>query len=141
MITANQVHKGLALRYRGEVYEVVDFQHVKPGKGGAFVKLKLKNMVTQRVLEDTIRPEDKLEDVFMEEKHFQYLYKQQDLYVFMDLETYDQIELNKATVDHILPYLLEQMEIRAKSTPEGQLFGISLPKSVELKIVDTAPDF
>lgn len=140
MITANQVRKGIAVQYRGDVYEVVDFQHIKPGKGGAFVKLKLKSFTTQRVLEDTIRPEDKLEDMFLEEKKYQFLYKQGNTYVFMDQSTYNQIELDKAQVEHVLPYLIENMEVTAREG-EGRLYDITLPKTVELKIVETVPNF
>lgn len=140
MITANLVKKGLAIKYRNDVFEIVDFQHVKPGKGSAFVKMKLKSMTTQRVLEDTVRPEDKLDNLFMEEKKYEYLYSQGDTYVFMDLVTYNQIELEKSFVEHLIPYMKENMEVTAKES-EGKLYGITLPNSVELKIVETSPNF
>jgi len=140
MITANLVKKGLAIKYRHDVYEIVDFQHVKPGKGSAFVKMKLKSMTTSRTLEDTVRPEDKLEDLYMEEKKFEYLYQQGLNYVFMDLTSYEQIELEKEKVEHIIPYLKDNMEVSARES-EGVLYGLSLPNSVELKIVETAPNF
>ena len=140
MISANQVRKGLAIKYRHDVFEIVDFQHVKPGKGSAFVKMKLKSMTTDRTLEDSVRPEDKLEDLFMEEKKFEYLYRQGQSYVFMDLTTYEQIELEKEQVAHVVPYLKENMEITTKES-EGKLYGICLPNSVELAITETAPNF
>ena len=140
MITANQVKKGIALKYRGDVFEVVDFQHIKPGKGAAFVKLKLKSMNTGRVLEDSIRPEEKLDVLYMTEKKFEYLYAQGEGYVFMDLTTFDQIQLEKHIVEDIVPYLKENMEVTARES-EGKLYGISLPNTVELTIVDTAPNF
>ena len=140
MISASQVRKGLALEYRNDVFEVVDFQHVKPGKGAAFVKVKLKSMTTERVLEDSLRPEDKLEELFMEEKKYQYLYRQGDQYVFMDLTSFEQIELSKQKVEHLLPYLLENMEVSAREN-EGRLFGLSLPNTVELRITETAPNY
>ena len=141
MITANNVRRGLAIQYRNDVFEITDFQHVKPGKGSAFVKMKLKSMTTDRTLEDSVRPEDKLEDLYMTEKEFEYLYSQgEDTYVFMDLTTYDQIEIEKAKVAHVLPYLKENMEVTAKENG-GNLYGIHLPNSVELKVVETTPNF
>ncbi len=140
MITANLVKKGLTLDYRGDVFEIVDFQHVKPGKGGAFVKIKLKSLTNERVLEDTLRPEDKLEDLYMEEKRFEFLYVQMGKYVFMDLETFNQIELEKKAVEHILPYLKENMEVTGREG-KGRLFSLTLPKSVELKVKETAPNY
>ena len=140
MITANQVKKGIALKYRGDVFEVVDFQHIKPGKGAAFVKLKLKSMTTGRVLEDSIRPEEKLDQLYMTEKKFEFLYAQGDGYVFMDLTTFDQMTLDKAIVSDIAPYLKENMEVTARES-EGRLFGICLPNTVELAIVDMDPNF
>lgn len=140
MISANQVKKGLAIKYRDDVFEIVDFAHVKPGKGAAFVKLKLKSMTTARVLEDSIRPEDKLDVLFMTEKKFEYLYGQGDTHVFMDLQSYDQVELDKAMVEDLLPYMKENMEVTARES-EGKLYGISLPNSVELEVTETTPNF
>jgi len=140
MITANQVKKGLAIKYRHDVYEIVDFQHVKPGKGSAFVKLRMKSMTTARTLEDSIRPEDKLEDLYMEDKKFEFLYRQGNSFVFMDLSTYEQIELEEEKVSHVLPYLKDNMEVSAKES-EGTLYGLALPNSVDLYITETAPNF
>jgi elongation factor P len=140
MITANLVKKGLAIKYRNDVFEIVDFNHVKPGKGSAFVRMKMKSMTTGRVLEDSVRPEDKLEDLYMEDKKLEYLYRSQDILVFMDLTTYEQLEMELAVVKHIVPYLKENMEVSARES-EGKLYGIVLPNSVELKITETAPNF
>jgi elongation factor P len=140
MISANQVRKGLALKYRNDVFEIVDFQHVKPGKGAAFVKLRLKSMTTERTLEESVRPEDKLEDLYMTDVKMEYLYRQGDGYVFMDLSTYEQTEIPEEQVSHILPYLKENMEVSARES-EGKLYGLALPNSVELQIVETAPNF
>jgi len=140
MITANNVKKGIALKYRNDVFEIVDFSHVKPGKGSAFVKLKLKSMTTDRTLEDTVRPEDKLEDLYMDEKKFEFLYSQLDKFVFMDLVTYDQVELEKDSIKNVLPYLKENMEVTAKES-EGKLYNIHLPNSVELIIKETTPNY
>lgn len=138
-ISANNVHRGLTIRYRDDLYEITNFDHVKPGKGSAFVKMRLKSLTTGRTLEDSVRPEDKLEDLFMEEVHMEYLYEQQGNYVFMDLASYEQVEFSKAQVEHVLPYLLENMEVRARENG-GKYYGISLPKSVTLKVVSTAPN-
>jgi elongation factor P len=140
MITANQVKKGLAIKYRHDVFEIIDFQHVKPGKGSAFVKIRIKSMTNGRTLEDSIRPEDKLEDLYMEDKKFEYLYRQADKLVFMDLSTFDQREIDAKAVENITPYLKENMEVSARES-EGVLYGIVLPNSVDLKIVETAPNF
>lgn len=139
MISANQIRKGIAIKYRDDMFEIVEFQHVKPGKGGAFVKMKLKSFTTGRVLEDTVRPEDKIEDVFLEDKPMEYLYNTGDKYVFMDLKTYEQVELDKVQVEHVIPYMKENMEVSARGA-EGKLYSIALPNSVELQIVDTAPN-
>jgi elongation factor P len=140
MITANNVKRGLAIKYRDDVFEIVQFDHVKPGKGSAFVKLKLKSMTTDRVLEDTVRPEDKLEDMYMDEKKFEFLYSQGATYVFMDLVTYDQIELDKSALKSVVPYLKENMEVTAKES-EGKLYNIHLPNSVVLAIKETTPNY
>ncbi len=91
---------GLVLNIDGQLWQIIEFQHVKPGKGGAFVRLKLKSMTTSRVLEDTIKSEEKLEDLYMQEVNFEYLYKQGESYVFMDLVSFDQVEMAKASVEH-----------------------------------------
>lgn len=140
MISANQVRKGLAIKYRNDVFEIVDFNHVKPGKGSAFVKMKLKSMTTGRTLEDSVRPEDKLEDLYMEDKKLEYLYRQVDTLIFMDLDTYEQLEIEASVIANVVPYLKENMEVTARES-EGTLFGISLPNSVTLKITDTTPNF
>lgn len=140
MITANLVKKGLCIKYRNDVFEIVDFNHVKPGKGSAFVRMKMKSMTTGRVLEDSVRPEDKLEDMWMEDKKLQYLYRQNDELIFMDLTTYEQLPIEAKVIENIIPYLKEEMEVSARES-EGKLYGIVLPNSVELKIVETAPNF
>ena len=105
------------------------------------MKMKLKSMTTSRVLEDTVRPEDKLEDMYMEEKKFEFLYAQgTEVYIFMDLITYDQVEMSKASIEHIIPYLKENMEVTGRES-EGKLYSVTLPNSVVLKVTDTTPNF
>jgi len=140
MISANQIRKGLVIKHRFDVFEVTDFQHVKPGKGSAFVKMRIKSLTNGRTLEESIRPEDKLDDLYMNDIKMEYLYRQGDAYVFMDLKTFEQTELSKEVVAHIVPYLKENMEVTARES-EGRFFGLSLPNSVELAIVETAPNF
>ena len=140
MITAGDLRKGVTFEYEGKVYVVVDFMHVKPGKGAAFVRTKLKNVVTGQVIELTFNPVTKFEKAQIERKQMQYLYNDGDLYYFMDNETYDQIPLNESDLGDTLKYLKENMVVKILSF-KGKVFAVEPPMFVELEITYTEPGF
>ena len=140
MITAGDLRKGVTFEYEGKVYVVVDFLHVKPGKGAAFVRTKLKNVITGATLERTFNPSEKLQGAEIEKRDMQYLYADGDLYYFMDNETYDQMPLNKETLGDCLKYLKENMEVTILSF-KGKVFAVEPPIFVELEVTYTEPGF
>ncbi len=137
---AGDFRNGTTFEMDGGVYRVVEFQHVKPGKGAAFVRTKLKNVITGAVLEKTFNPSDKYPGAEIERKVMQYLYSDADLYYFMDNETYDQIPLNKADLGDTLKYLKENMEVTILSF-KGKVFAVEPPIFVELEVTYTEPGF
>jgi elongation factor P len=136
-VSTAEFKKGLRIVFDGQPYAIVDFQHVKPGKGGAFVRTKLKHMKAGRVIDNTFRSGEKVELVDFEEKHMQYLYRD-DLYHFMDTETYEQVALTAADVGEASDYLKENTEVDVLYI-SGSPAGIDLPNFVELAIVKTDP--
>lgn len=140
MVSAGDFRKGLTIEIDGQVWMVVDFQHVKPGKGAAFVRTKIKNVMTGNVLEKTFSPTEKFPKAMVERKEMQYLYSDGELYHFMDTETYDQLPLNLDKVEDALPYMKENMNVTIKFF-KGEAFSVEPPNFVELEIVDTEPGF
>lgn len=140
MISVNDLRTGLTIELDGDVYSVVDFLHVKPGKGAAFVRTKLKNVKTGSVQERTFRAGEKVPRAHVETKHMQYLYSSGDEYFFMDTNTYDQISLLASDLDEAPKYLLENMTIGIQFF-QGQAIGVDLPTTVNLKVVETEPGF
>ena len=138
MILAGDFRKGVTFVDGTTVYVIVDFQHVKPGKGAAFVRTKIKNVMTGAVLERTFNPTDKFEKAHIESKKMQYLYADGDLYYFMDPETYDQIPLNKAAIGDALKFVKEN-EICKLVSHNGSVFGVEPPLFVELLITECEP--
>jgi elongation factor P len=138
MISTNDLRTGLTIEVDGEVYSVVDFQHVKPGKGAAFVRTKLKNMRTGRVVEQTFRAGEKVNRAHIERKEMQYLYREAESIVFMDNETYEQVSITEDQLGDNINYLQENMNIFVLIY-NGELMGIDLPHSVELKVATTEP--
>jgi elongation factor P len=138
MISTNDLRTGLTIEVDGEVYSVVAFQHVKPGKGAAFVRTKLKNMRTGRVIEQTFRAGQKVNRAHIERKEMQYLYREAESFVFMDNETYDQVSITEEQLGDNINYLQENMNIFVL-TYNGELMGIDLPHSVELEVASTEP--
>lgn len=138
MVSTNDLRTGLTIEVDGEVYSVVDFQHVKPGKGSAFVRTKLKNIRTGSVVERTFRAGEKVNRAHMERKEMQYLYSEGDSFIFMDNETYDQLSLSSEQLGDNAKYLKENMNIHVLIY-NGELMGIDLPNSVELKVVSAEP--
>ena len=138
MISAGEFRKGVTFEYEGNIYIVVDFQHVKPGKGAAFVRTKMKNIVTGQVLERTFNPTERVEEAKIEKKEMQYLYNEDGIYYFMDMETYDQIPLNYDQVQEAMKYVIENMMVSIQFY-KGKAFSVLPPMFVELNITDCEP--
>lgn len=140
MITAGEFRNGATFELDGQIFQVVEFQHVKPGKGAAFVRTKLKNIVTGATIERTFNPTDKMPKAHIERKDMQYLYNDGDLYYFMDVETYEQMPLSKDQLGDSLMFVKENMTVKILSH-KGNVFGIEPPTFVELEITETEPGF
>jgi len=138
MILAGDFRKGVTFEMEGKVYTVVDFLHVKPGKGAAFVRAKIKNCVTGQTLEQTFNPTAKFESAVIERKEMQYSYNDGEFYYFMDPETYDQLPLNKDQVEEALNFMIEGMNATVLSY-KGNVFSVVPPNFVELTIAFTEP--
>lgn len=138
MISSNDFRPGVTIEIDNQVWQVVDFQHVKPGKGAAFVRAKIKNLQTGAVIERTFNAGEKLPRAHVDRKTMQYLYESDGSYNFMDTETYDQIELSKEQLDTALNFLKENMEISVMFF-NGVIIGVELPNTVELEVVETDP--
>ena len=140
MISAGDFRNGITIEFEGNVYQIIEFQHVKPGKGEAFVRTMLKNIINGGVVEKTFRPTEKCPQARIDRKDLQYLYADGDLYNFMDTETYDQIALNSDTVGDALKFVKENEMVKICSY-NGNVFAIEPPLFVELEITDTEPGF
>lgn len=140
MISVNDVRNGMTIEIDGHVFQVVEFLHVKPGKGAAFVRTKLKNVITGGAVETTFRAGEKVQRAIVERREFQFLYANQGIWTFMNTETYDQIELTAEQIGDAKNYLLENMMVQIiewKTT----IIGVDLPNTVELKVIETEPGF
>ncbi len=140
MISAGDFRNGITIEIDGNIFQIIEFQHVKPGKGAAFVRTKLKNVVSGGVVEKTFRPTEKCPQARIDRKEMQYLYEDGDLYNFMDTETYDQVALNADTVGDALKFVKENEMVKVCSY-NGNVFAIEPPLFVELEITDTEPGF
>lgn len=140
MVSAGDFKNGLTVEIEGNVFQILEFQHVKPGKGAAFVRTKLKNIINGGVVEKTFRPTEKFENAHIDRKEMQYLYNDGDLYYFMDTETYDQIAVNNDTVGDSLKFVKENENVKLSSY-QGSVFAIEPPLNVELEITETEPGF
>ena len=138
MATTNDIKNGTVLRIDGQLWSVIEFQHVKPGKGGAFVRTKIKNVLTGKTVDKTFNAGLKIETANVDRRDFQYLYMDGADYVFMDTSTYDQITVSAATVGDAKDYLLESQNVLV-ATNDGQPLYIELPSSVVLEITYTEP--
>ena len=140
MINASDFRNGVTIEMDNGIWTVVSFLHVKPGKGAAFVRTKLKNIVTGAVIERTFNPTDKMAKAHIETKEMQYLYNDGDLYYFMNMENFEQIAVNASEVGDTLKFVKENEMVKILSY-EGEVFGIEPPLFVELEITDTEPGF
>lgn len=138
MISTNDFKTGQTIQHEGNLFVILEFLHVKPGKGSAFVRSKLRNLRTGAVIEKTWRAGEKVQPAMIEKNKMQYLYASGDVHVFMNNETYEQIELQQAQIEEQLNFLKEQMEVNI-ITFEGEILGVDLPEKVVLKVVDTVP--
>ena len=138
MISAGDFRKGVTFEENGQVYTIIDFLHVKPGKGAAFVKTKLRNVINGGIVEKSYNPTAKVQDVVIERKEMQYLYNDGELYYFMDQETYEQIPLNYDMVEQAIKYLKENMFAIIKFF-KGAAFSVEAPNFVELQVVEAEP--
>jgi elongation factor P len=138
VISVNDFKTGLSIEVDGDIYSVIDFQHVKPGKGAAFVRSKLKNLRNGNIVEKTFRAGETVNRALIENRSVQYLYNSGNEYTFMDNETYDQFELNRSQLEWEINFLKENMDVNIISY-QGEIIGITLPNTVELKVVETEP--
>ena len=138
MLTAGDFRKGITFQINGEPYVVLDFQHVKPGKGAAFVRTKYKNIITGAIREEAFNPNDKFDNAHIETKKMQYLYNDGELYYFMDGETYEQVPISFDMVEDAIKYLRENDEATIKFYKE-QPFIVEAPNFVDLKVIDCEP--
>ncbi|MDP8298658.1 MAG: elongation factor P [Candidatus Tantalella remota] len=140
MIKAGQLRPGGIMKYNGQLHEVIESQHIKPGKGGAFIKAKLRNLNTGAIISETLRPEDTFEDAFIEQKQMQYLYKDDLGYCFMDETTFEQIHISEEKIGDKVDYLMENMSVTAKLYND-EVLTVEPPMHVILKITQTDPGF
>ena len=140
MITAGDFKKGITIEWDGGVWNIVDFQHVKPGKGAAFVRTKIKNIMTGAVVERSFNPTDKMPKAIIETKEMQYVYNDGDLYYFMDVETYEQLPLSKDQVEDAIPFVKEGTNVTVRFF-KGNAFSVEAPNFVVLEVTDTEPGF
>lgn len=138
--SAGDFRNGTTFEMDGNVFKVVEFQHVKPGKGSAFVRTKLKNVIIGAVIEKTFNPSEKYPGAEIEKRDMQYLYQDGDLYYFMDNNTYEQIPLNEEQIGDALKYMKENMDMKILSY-KGKVFAVEPPMFVELEVTYTEPGF
>lgn len=140
MVSAGDFKNGLTIEIEGNIYQILEFQHVKPGKGAAFVRTKLKNIINGGAVERTFRPSEKFPKAHIERRDMQYLYSDGELYHFMDGETYEQIALNEEAIGDALKFVKENEEVKVCSH-NGNVFDVEPPLFVELAITETEPGF
>ena len=140
MVTAGDFKKGLTVEWDGGIWTIVDFQHVKPGKGAAFVRTKIKNIITGAVVERSFNPTDKMPKAIIETKVMQYLYNDGDLYYFIDNETFEQLALPKEQVEDSIPFMKENTEATIRFY-KGAPFSVEAPTFVDLEVIHTEPGF
>ena len=138
MVSAGDFKNGLTIEFEGNVFQIVEFQHVKPGKGAAFVRTKLKNIKNGGVVEKTFRPTEKFENAMIERNDMQYLYNDGELYYFMNMETFDQIALNADTIGDSLKFVRENDMVKMVSH-NGDIFAVEPPLFAELEVIECEP--
>ncbi len=140
MVSAGDFRNGVTFEMDGNVYQIIEFQHVKPGKGAAFVRTKIRNVIAGSVVEKTFNPTDKYPTAYIERKEMEYSYNDGDLYYFMDPETYELVPINKGELSDNFRFVKENMVCRIMSY-KGKVFGVEPPNFVELQVTETDPGF
>jgi len=140
MASTSDIRNGMIIKFKNDLYEFVEFLHVKPGKGAAFVRTKMKSIKTGKVIENTFRTSEKLEEVRVEKHKKEYLYFDGEFYVFMDSTTYEQIQVSQTVIGENDKFLIENMEIAMKIDPDGEIIGIELPTTVIQEIAECEPN-
>ncbi len=138
MVLAGDFRNGITFEMDGNVYQIIEFQHVKPGKGAAFVRTKIRNVISGAVVERTFNPSDKFPTAFIEKRDMQYLYSDEDLYYMMDKETYEQTPISKSLVGDAFKFVKENMDVKVLSY-KGNVFGVEPPNFVELQVTQAEP--
>lgn len=138
MISVNDFRTGTTVEYDNDIWQVIEFQHVKPGKGAAFVRTKLRNLRNKNIQEKTFRAGERLKRAHIEHNKMQYLYAAGTTHTFMDVNTYNQLEIQTDQIENELKYIKENMEVDINMF-EGEVLGVNLPKNVELEVVETEP--
>lgn len=140
MATTSDIRNGMIIDYKNGLYEIVDFLHVKPGKGAAFVRTKLKNIRTGKVIDNSFRTSERLDEVRVEKHKKEYLYFDGNFYVFMDSSTFEQLNVPPETIGDAEKFLVDNMEVAMKLGPTGEILGIELPTVVEQSIEECEPN-
>ena len=140
MVTAGDFKNGVTFEMEGKVYSIIEFQHVKPGKGAAFVRTKIRDVINGSVVEKTFSPTDKLPTAFIERKEMEYSYEDGGLYYFMDQETYDMVPVDASNLDDNFKFVKENMVCKILSY-KGNVFGVEPPTFVTLQVTQTDPGF
>jgi len=140
MVSAGDFKNGLTIEVEGNIFQILEFQHVKPGKGAAFVRTKLKNIISGSTVERTFRPSEKFPKAHIDRRDMQYLYSDGELFHFMDGETYEQIAINAETIGDALKFVKENVEVKVCSH-KGNVYAVEPPLFVELAITETEPGF
>lgn len=138
MLSANEFRTNMTITYEGDAWQIIEFQHVKPGKGAAFVRTKMRNLCTGSVVEKSFNPNERFENAMIDRREMNYLYETDGQFTFMDNETFEQMELSKDQLGDNLNYLLENMTVKI-IIYDGKVLGVELPNTVELKVVETDP--
>ncbi|MCB5252646.1 MAG: elongation factor P [Candidatus Cloacimonadaceae bacterium] len=134
------IRNGMVIDFKDELWEVVEFLHVKPGKGPAFMRSKLKNIRSGKVVENTFRESDSFDEVRIERSKKEYLYRDGDFFVLMDIDTYEQKPVDKSAIGDMELMMMENMEVTVATTPEGEIVGIELPTTVVMSIAECEPN-
>ena len=140
MVSAGDFRNGVTFDMDGSVVQIIEFQHVKPGKGAAFVRVKMRNVITGSVVERTFNPSDKYPTAYIERREMQYLYNDGDLYYFMDKETFEQEPINEKVLGDSFRFVMENMDCKVLAY-KGKVYGVEPPSFVELEITQTDPGF
>ncbi|MCK9235450.1 MAG: elongation factor P [Acholeplasmataceae bacterium] len=139
MVSTNEFKTGMTIAFEGNIYQIIEFLHVKPGKGSAFVRSKLRNLRTGAVIDHTFNAGTKVERAQIDKVGMQYLYANGEQHVFMNSETYEQIEINAAQIEHELQFIYEGMMVEVNFYNHEEILGLSIPEKVALEVIETVP--